>query len=84
MRKDEDPDLQDETLWRARRLKASYALWPKASRRTDGSPRIPRGCLKFGKSGWDSYAIGPILFRFPKLPPGVSDGTHYTDRFRTR
>ena len=26
MRKGEDLDLQDETLWRARRLKASYAL----------------------------------------------------------
>ena len=33
MRKGEDLDLQDETLWRARRLKASYALRPKASRR---------------------------------------------------
>ena len=26
MRKEEDLDLQDETVWRARRLKASYAL----------------------------------------------------------
>jgi hypothetical protein len=65
------PGSQDETVWRARRLKASYALWPKALRRNDGSPRIPRGCLKFGKSGWDSYAKGPILFRFPKVPPGL-------------
>ena len=30
----------------------------------------------FGKNGWDSYATGPMLFRFPKLPPGVLDGTH--------
>jgi hypothetical protein len=73
MRKGEDLDLQDETLWRASRLKASYALRPKSiarQRRLVNSPRIPRGCLKFGKSRWDSYATGPILFRFPKLPPG--------------
>ena len=29
-----------------------------------GSPRIPRGCLKFGKSGWDSYAKVPSTQRF--------------------
>jgi hypothetical protein len=49
------------------------------TQRNDGStvnsPRIPWGCLKFGKSKWDSDAMGPILFPFPKLPPGVSDGT---------
>jgi hypothetical protein len=88
MRKGEDPDLQDETQWRARRLKASYALRPKASRGNDGStvnsPRIPRGCLKFGKSRWDSYAKGTHPSPKFNLPPGASDGTHYTDRFRTR
>ena len=46
MRKGEDLDLQDETLWRARRLKASYALRPKASRRNDGSPPDTSGVFE--------------------------------------
>jgi hypothetical protein len=39
-----------------------------------GSPRIPRGCLKFGKSGWDSYAKVPSTQRFQSIPPGVEMG----------
>ena len=78
MRKDEDPDLQDETLWRARRLKASYALRPKASRRNDGStvnsPRIPWGCLKFGKVGGTPMQREPILLQNLIYPPGPQMG----------
>src|SRR6476660_6080071 len=63
------------------------------TQRNDGStinsPRIPRGCLKFGKSKWDSDAMGPILFPFPKLPPGsqmgpikrYAKGTHPSPKF---
>jgi hypothetical protein len=57
MRKGEDPDLQDETQWRARRLKASYALRPKASRRNDGSTDSS-GVFEIWESTWDSYATG--------------------------
>jgi hypothetical protein len=63
------------------------------TQRNDGStvnsPRIPWGCLKFGKSKWDSDAMGPILFPFPKLPPGsqmgpikrYAKGTHPSPKF---
>ena len=76
MRKGEDLDLQDETLWRARRLKASYALRPKTSRRNDGStvinsPRIPRGCLKFWKVRGTPMQRVPYSSEFLDVPRGV-------------
>jgi hypothetical protein len=78
MRKGEDLDLQDETVWRARTLKASYALRPKASRRNDGStvnsPRLSRGCLKFGKVGGTPMQWVPYSFAFQSYPPGGLDG----------
>jgi hypothetical protein len=72
MRKGDDPDLQDETLWRARRLKASYALRPKASRRNDGSTvNSPRGCLKFEKVRGTPMQRVPYFFVFRSYPPGL-------------
>jgi hypothetical protein len=66
MRKGEDPNLQDETLWRAQR-------------RLNGQlPRIPRECLKFGKSRWDSYAKGTHPSAKFKMPPVGSYGAPVT------
>ena len=74
MRKGEDLDLQDETLWRARRLKASYALWPKASRRNTAPPDIS-GVFEIWEKWVGLLCKGTINSAISKHPPGGRDGT---------
>ena len=73
MRKGEDLDLQDETVWRGRRdSKRHMQLGQKHREAMTAHGQLPSdtsGVFEIWGSGWDSYATGPILFRFPKLPP---------------
>jgi hypothetical protein len=51
--------------WRSGRGERWVSSWPSPAPNSWGT-------LEIWESRWDSYATGPTLFRFPKLPSGVS------------
>ena len=67
------PESQDETVWRARRLKASYALWPK-HRDATRLPADTSGVFEIWEKWVGLLCKGTINSAISMIPPGVEMG----------